>query len=304
MCPPRPASIMRGTKLRMQLATPRMLTPITQFQSTGANSHSKPNGDTPALLHSRSGAPKALLTSSASRSTLAGSATSTAIGNVASASPSIDFAIRVGSPLIDVGDDDLHRRGRGRAGQRRADATTGTSDHCNSAFENLEHPFFLPIASQARPAASDTVDRRCRPREGRVAEHTDVPDEIVAALRAMCLELPEVQEEEAWVGTRWVIRKKNFAHVLTIDSGWPPAYARAAGTDGPATGADVPVVRSRARRLGQRRPSLLPARLVSRHRRHRARRWCRLGRGGGARPAQLLRHGAEEVGRAGRSADD
>jgi hypothetical protein len=68
-----------------------------------------------------------------------------------------------------------------------------------------------------------------------VAEHTDVADEIVAALRSVCLGLPEVQEEEAWVGTRWVIRKKNFAHVLTIDSGWPPAYARAAGTDGPAT---------------------------------------------------------------------
>ena len=68
-----------------------------------------------------------------------------------------------------------------------------------------------------------------------MADHTDVPDEIVAALRSVCLGLPEVHEEEAWVGTRWVIRKKNFAHVLTIDSAWPPAYARAAGTDGPAT---------------------------------------------------------------------
>jgi hypothetical protein len=68
-----------------------------------------------------------------------------------------------------------------------------------------------------------------------VSEHADVPDEIVAALRSVCLGLPEVHEEEAWVGTRWVIRKKNFAHVLTIDSGWPPAYASAAGTDGPAT---------------------------------------------------------------------
>jgi len=68
-----------------------------------------------------------------------------------------------------------------------------------------------------------------------VTEHTDVPDAIVVALRSMCLELPEVQEERAWVGTRWVIRKRNFAHVLTIDAGWPPAYARAAGSDGPIT---------------------------------------------------------------------
>ena len=31
-----------------------------------------------------------------------------------------------------------------------------------------------------------------------------------------------------------MVRKRNFAHVLMIDSGWPPAYAQAAGTDGPA----------------------------------------------------------------------
>jgi hypothetical protein len=68
-----------------------------------------------------------------------------------------------------------------------------------------------------------------------VAEHNDVPDEIVAALRALCLALPQVDEQQAWVGTRWIVRKKNFAHVLTIDDGWPPAYARAAGSDGPIT---------------------------------------------------------------------
>ena len=68
-----------------------------------------------------------------------------------------------------------------------------------------------------------------------MAEHAEVPAEIVAELRAVCLALPEAYEEEAWVGTRWLIRKKNFAHVLTIDSGWPPAYARAAGSDGPIT---------------------------------------------------------------------
>jgi hypothetical protein len=51
----------------------------------------------------------------------------------------------------------------------------------------------------------------------------------------MCLALPEAYEEEAWVGTRWRVRKRTFAHVLVIDLGWPPAYARAAATDGPAT---------------------------------------------------------------------
>jgi hypothetical protein len=68
-----------------------------------------------------------------------------------------------------------------------------------------------------------------------VTEAADVPAEIVARLRPVCLGLPEAYEEQAWVGTRWRIRTKTFAHVLTIDSGWPPAYARAAGDDGPIT---------------------------------------------------------------------
>ena len=68
-----------------------------------------------------------------------------------------------------------------------------------------------------------------------MTDHIDAPSEIVTRLTAICLELPEAYEERAWVGTRWMIRKKNFAHVLTIDSGWPPAYARAAKSDGPIT---------------------------------------------------------------------
>jgi hypothetical protein len=61
----------------------------------------------------------------------------------------------------------------------------------------------------------------------------DAPPDIVAKLRAICLALPDVREEAAWVGTRWRIRKETFAHVLMIDGGWPPAYAKAAGSDGP-----------------------------------------------------------------------
>jgi hypothetical protein len=61
-----------------------------------------------------------------------------------------------------------------------------------------------------------------------------VPAEILTRLRSVCLGLPEAVEEQAWVGTRWRIRKRTFAHVLTISAGRPPAYAQAAGTDGPA----------------------------------------------------------------------
>ena len=63
----------------------------------------------------------------------------------------------------------------------------------------------------------------------------DVAAEIVDRLRSVCLAFPEAYEESAWVGTRWRIRKKTFAHVLTIDAGRPPGYARAAATDGPLT---------------------------------------------------------------------
>ena len=78
----------------------------------------------------------------------------------------------------------------------------------------------------------------------------NVPPKIIAKLRSVCLGLPEAYEEPAWVGTRWRVRQRTFAHVLMIDAGWPPAYARAAGTEGPAivltfrsAGAELDVLR-------------------------------------------------------------
>jgi YjbR len=66
-----------------------------------------------------------------------------------------------------------------------------------------------------------------------VAETADVPLEIVARLREICLGLPDAYEEEAWVGARWRVRKRTFAHVLMVEEGYPPAYARAVGGHGP-----------------------------------------------------------------------
>lgn len=63
----------------------------------------------------------------------------------------------------------------------------------------------------------------------------EVPPEMVDRLRSMCAELPEAHEEAAWVGTRWRVRKHTFAHVLAVEGGWPPAYARAAKNAGPIT---------------------------------------------------------------------
>ncbi len=77
-----------------------------------------------------------------------------------------------------------------------------------------------------------------------MTDHANVESWIIDRLRAICLEFPEAHEQQAWVGTRWMIRSKNFAHVLVVDAGWPPACARAAGTEGPAS---VPTFRSSAR---------------------------------------------------------
>ena len=44
----------------------------------------------------------------------------------------------------------------------------------------------------------------------------DVPDHIEGELRAICLTLPDAYEEQAWKGTRWMVRKKTFAHVLGV----------------------------------------------------------------------------------------
>ncbi len=66
-----------------------------------------------------------------------------------------------------------------------------------------------------------------------MADRADVPLDIVEGLRVICLGLPETYEETAWVGCRWRVRGRTFAHVLTIDSGHPHANARPADHDGP-----------------------------------------------------------------------
>lgn len=85
------------------------------------------------------------------------------------------------------------------------------------------------------------------------------PPEPLRKLRAICLGLPEVQEQPAWAGIRWCIANKNFAHALTIEDGWPPAYAAAACVAGPA---GVLTFRFDRRRTGaqrfERRPFFKP----------------------------------------------
>jgi hypothetical protein len=50
-----------------------------------------------------------------------------------------------------------------------------------------------------------------------VSEYSDAPDHIVARLRSACEHLPEIHEQKAWAGTRFMIRQRNFAQVLGVD---------------------------------------------------------------------------------------
>lgn len=50
-----------------------------------------------------------------------------------------------------------------------------------------------------------------------MTEYADVPPEVLARIRAICTALPDVHEQPAWVGTRWMVRKRTFWHVFAID---------------------------------------------------------------------------------------
>ena len=51
----------------------------------------------------------------------------------------------------------------------------------------------------------------------------------VALVRPAALSLPAVVEEPAWLGVRWRVRGRTFAHVLVVRDGRPPSYAQALG---------------------------------------------------------------------------
>jgi len=44
----------------------------------------------------------------------------------------------------------------------------------------------------------------------------DVDGAVLDRLRSRCLALPEAWEEQAWTGRRFMVRKRNFAHVFAM----------------------------------------------------------------------------------------
>jgi YjbR len=78
---------------------------------------------------------------------------------------------------------------------------------------------------RATGTPSSLTTRYCRP----VSGPGDVPSEILDRLRSICRRLPETYEEPAWIGLRWRIRTRTFAHVYTPDPQRYPFYARHLG---------------------------------------------------------------------------
>jgi hypothetical protein len=47
-------------------------------------------------------------------------------------------------------------------------------------------------------------------------DYVDVDTDVLQRVRVRCLALPDAAEEEAWTGRRFVVRKRNFAHVFAL----------------------------------------------------------------------------------------
>lgn len=61
----------------------------------------------------------------------------------------------------------------------------------------------------------------------------EVPPLIEDRLRAVCLGLPGAYEEPAWIGIRWRVRNRTFAHACAVNADHPVSHARVFATDGP-----------------------------------------------------------------------
>ena len=106
------------------------------------------------------------------------------------------------------------------------------------------------------------IDPNAERERSAVSEHPCPPAGLVTRVGSICERLAGAVEHDAWTGTSWRVGGTTFAHIVQIAGGWPAAYARAAGSDGPST-----VVTFQADDLER---AVLPASLATRHRRRRA----------------------------------
>ena len=83
----------------------------------------------------------------------------------------------------------------------------------------------------------------------------DLDPALVARVGAICLALPETHEQDAWIGVRWRIRQRTFAHLAHVDPRGGSVFGLAARLASPA---DVITFRSSGEELAALVHSGLP----------------------------------------------
>lgn len=73
------------------------------------------------------------------------------------------------------------------------------------------------VEGRSRPVVAVAYGRTMADAARRYTD--EVPSDVEARVRALCLDLPEAYEERAWVGTRWMVRRRTFAQVLGVEDG-------------------------------------------------------------------------------------
>ncbi|SDP22433.1 YjbR protein [Pedococcus dokdonensis] len=62
----------------------------------------------------------------------------------------------------------------------------------------------------------------------------DLDPALVARVASICLALPETHEQDAWIGVRWRIRQRTFAHLAHVDPSGGSVFGLAARLGTPA----------------------------------------------------------------------
>ena len=101
-----------------------------------------------------------------------------------------------------------------RAGFEEREQRVSQAHDGTTTWRLLERPESA-FGQACRRGSSAYADAMAKPPTRSYVD--DVPDDIVERLRKICGELPDAYEERAWVGERWRVRKKTFAHVLAVD---------------------------------------------------------------------------------------
>jgi hypothetical protein len=62
---------------------------------------------------------------------------------------------------------------------------------------------------------------------------TGLAPALVARVGSICLSLPEAHEQDSWIGVRWRIRQRTFAHLARVDPRQSSVFGDAARANGP-----------------------------------------------------------------------